>query len=162
MSNLNVTPAVAVGQLAGTGTNDAAAAGKVGELITATIAAGSPVSLTNNTSANMTSISLTAGDWDVSGQVNFALTGATATSHQIGISATTATLPTQAGGSGIGTDPLASFPIPMTALSGTLDVGVGPVRVSLSSTTTIYIVAFALFSGGTEVVYGTIRARRMR
>ncbi len=161
MANLSVGNGAATA-VQGSATNDSAAAGYVGQLITATIASGNPVSLTTATSANVTSISLTAGDWDVSGQADFVLTGATATSHQVGISATSATLPTQAGGSGIGTDPLASFPLPTTALSGTLDIDVSPVRVSLSATTTIYLVAAATFSVGTEVVYGTIRARRMR
>lgn len=146
----------------GTTTNDSAASTIVGELITATVAAGSAVSLTTATGANVTSISLTAGDWDVSCQVEFVLSGATSTLHQTGISATSATLPTQAGGSGIGTDPLATMPLPTTVLSGTLSQCVPPVRVSLAATTTIYLVAQSVFSVGTETAYGTIRARRMR
>ena len=41
-----------------------AAAGSVGEIISALVAVGSPVSLVNATAKNVTSISLTAGDWD--------------------------------------------------------------------------------------------------
>lgn len=141
-------------------TNDAAAAGDPGEFITATVASGSAVALTTATGANVTSISLTAGDWDVSGQIDFVLAGATSTLHQAALSLTSATLPTQAGGSGLGTDPLASVPLPTTALSGTLSVPLAPVQISIAATTTVYLVAQSAFSVGTETAYGTIRARR--
>lgn len=158
MANLKNVPPATVG----TATNNNAAAGQVGEFTTATVASGSAVALTTATGANVTSISLTAGDWDVSGQVDLTLTGATATSHQAAISLTSATLSTQAGGSGLGTDPLASFPIPTTTLSGTLDIAIPPVRLSIAATTTVYLVAQCTFSVGTEAAYGTIRARRAR
>ena len=54
--------------LAGVTTNSNAAAGIVGEYISSSIASGSAVSLTTGVSANVTSISLTAGDWEVYGQ----------------------------------------------------------------------------------------------
>jgi len=146
----------------GTTTNDSAASTMVGEFITATVAVGSAVSLTNATGANVTSISLTAGDWDVSAQNDFVLTGATSTSHQSGISLTSATLPSQAGGSGLGTDALAVLPMPTTGLSGTLTQPIPPVRINLAATTTVYLVAQAAFSVGSESAYGTIRARRPR
>ena len=55
----------------GTTTNDDAAAGKIGEYQSAGIGFGSAISLTTATPANVTSISLTAGDWDVSGVIYF-------------------------------------------------------------------------------------------
>lgn len=129
--------------------------------VTSTVASGSAVSLTSATGANVTSISLPAGDWDISAQVDFALTGATSTSHQSGISLTSATLPTQAGGSGLGTDALAILPMPTTGLSGTLTQAIAQVRLLISATTTVYLVAQAAFSVGSESAYGTIRARRV-
>ena len=158
MANLKNVPPAAVGTTA----NDNAASGNVGELITATIAAGSPASLTTATPANVTSISLTAGDWDISGAVNFVLTGVTGTLFQSAISLTSATLPTQAGGSGLGTDPLVGVPLVTTALSATYTQNIAPVRLSIAATTTVYLVAQAAFSAGTNAAYGTIRARRMR
>jgi len=146
----------------GTATNDNAATGNVGQVITATVASGSAISLSNATGANITSISLTAGDWDVSGQVDFVMTGATSTLQQMGISLTTNTLPSQPGGSGLGTDPLRSSLLQTTTITGTMDLSAGPVRVSLSATTTVYLVAQVAFSAGTVTGYGTIRARRMR
>jgi len=77
----------------GTITNDLAAAGNVGEVVSSFVVIGSPVSLTTNVAANITSISLTAGDWDVQGNVNFAGTSATITALTGGISVTSATLP---------------------------------------------------------------------
>src|SRR5262245_50475602 len=56
--------------LTGTTTNDNAATGKIGEYLESEILIGSHVQLTNATAANITSLSLTAGDWNVWGQVN--------------------------------------------------------------------------------------------
>lgn len=147
----------------GTATNDSAAAGAIGEFVTATVASGSAVSLTTATAADVTSISLTAGDWDVSAQVvHNAAAGTSITILQIGISVTTATLPTQAGGSGIGTDPLAIFRVAASIPGGALTTSVPPVRVSLAATTTIYLVVSDTFTVSTMSAYGTIRARRVR
>jgi len=52
--------------LIGTTTNDNAAAGQVGEYVSSTITGGASVALTPGVATNITSISLTAGDWDVS------------------------------------------------------------------------------------------------
>src|SRR5690349_16625741 len=65
--------------LAGTATNDDAAAGKIGEYIESEVLSGSAVSLTTNTAANITSISLTAGDWDVWGAAVYQLGSGTTT-----------------------------------------------------------------------------------
>ncbi len=130
-------------------------------LVTTTKASGAAVSLASPTAATVVSITLDPGTYDVSAQCEFVLAGATSTLHQIGISATAATLPTQAGGSGIGTDPLTTFPIPTTTLTNTLSLGIPPVQVTLTAQTIIYLVAAATFSVGTETVYGTLRARRI-
>lgn len=148
--------------LLGVTTNSSAPAGYIGELITATVASGSPVALSTATGANVTSISLTAGDWDVSGTVNFALTGVTGTLFQAAISLTSATLSTQPGGSGLGTDPLIIVPLITTTLSATYSCSIPPVRISLAATTTVYLVAQETFSVGASAAFGTIRARRER
>jgi hypothetical protein len=147
-----------------TQTNDSAAAGEIGELITSTVAVGAPVSETTATPVDVTSISLTAGDWEVSGQVDRVLTGVTATIYGAGLGVATATLLTQAGGSGVGTDCLTSQTATFgTTLTGNYATKVGPVRVSLSAAaTTIYLIAADSFSAGSVGVYGTLRARRVR
>lgn len=163
--SLTYTETTSTGVVVGraTQTNDSAAAGEIGELITSTVAVGAPVSETTATPVDVTSISLTAGDWEVSGQVDRVLTGVTATIYGAGLGVATATLLTQAGGSGVGTDCLTTQTATFgTTLTGNYATKVGPVRVTLAATTTIYLIAADTFSAGTVGVYGTLRARRMR
>lgn len=149
-------------QIVGTSTNDSAPAGNIGEFVTSTKASGAAVALTNSTTANVVSVSLTAGDWDVSGAVNFALAGVTGTKICSGISLTSSTLPSQAGGSGLGTDALSVLPLITTLVTDTASLHIAPVRVSLASTATVYLVANQVLSVGTSGAYGTLRARRVR
>lgn len=153
---------VGTGQLVGTATNNNAPTGSIGEFVTATVASGSAVVLSTNTGKSVTSISLGAGDWDVSGVINYILTGVTGTLFQSGVSLTDNTLPTQAGGSGLGTDGVVNVPLVTTTLSATFGSAISPVRVSIAATTTIYLVAQETFSLGSATAFGTIRARRVR
>ena len=162
MAEVDVNPAVNAGQMPASATNDDANQWCMVEYVSSTVSSGSAVSLSNGTSANVTSISLTAGDWDICGVVDYALTGLTATIFKSAISLTSNTLSTQTGGSGLGTDPLVTVPLLTTILSGTYSQNITPVRLSIASTTTIYLVANCTFSLGSVAAYGTIRARRMR
>jgi hypothetical protein len=155
------TTTVTAAQVVGTTTNDNAAAGRIGEFITATVATPGGA-LTTATPANVTSIALTAGDWDVWSVLDFLYTGATLTDIRGGPSPTTATLPTQAGGSGFGTDGLAIDPSNFTTITDTQTLDSGPIRVSLASPATAFLVAQATFSVGTVSAFGTISARRAR
>ena len=146
-----------VGQLPGTATNDDAADGKIGEYVSSVVASGSAVSLTTTVAANVTSISLTAGDWDVTGVIDFAFAASTSYTNVAGsISETSATMGAQ--DSGFDFECPATVP---TATSAQAWV-VPAVRMSLSATTTVYLVAQATFTVSTLKAYGTIRARRMR
>lgn len=141
----------------GTTTNDNAAAGSVGQIVESTILIGSAVALTTATTANITSISLTAGDWSVYGNVwtnPNALTSCT--SIQGAISTTSATLPT-APGSGAFIKNTESF-----TLGQSQGIYIGQTRLSLSATTTVYLVIQAAFSISTLSGYGYIGARRIR
>jgi hypothetical protein len=69
-----ITPSSTIG-IKGTATNDSAQAGSVGEVSDTNNLTG--VSLTNNTAVNTSSISLTAGDYEVSGVVQFTAGGST-------------------------------------------------------------------------------------
>lgn len=139
---------------AGTTTNDDAAAGDIGEYISSTVASASAVALTTSTAANVTSISLTAGDWDVSTQGYYTVS-VSASDIRVGISTTSATFPSFAAGAGS-----------QSIISGpnfsTTALGNGPFRISLSGTTTVFMVVFATFGAGTVSAHGTIRARRVR
>jgi hypothetical protein len=151
----------AVSGVPGTTTNNNATAGDVGEFQVSTVATPG-VSLSNNVTANVTSFSLTAGDWQLTAQVDFALTGVTSTVFQSGFSLTTGVLPTQPGGSGLGADPLlisASNFVTITATHGQV---LKTTRLSIAAPTTVFLVTRLTFSVGTATAFGTLSARRMR
>jgi hypothetical protein len=132
----------------GTTTNDNADAGVVGEYIEATF---NSVTVTT-APGNMTSISLTAGDWDVSFRLSSGGAGATCTSFQFGINTVSATLGTQ------GTDYLQNAADVVNGGAG----GSFPVkRISIASTTTVYGVA-STAAGTMTFTTGVLYARRVR
>ncbi len=142
--------------ITGTNTNDSAAAGVVGEYVTAAVLSGSAISLTTATTANITSISLTAGDWDVSGVVSFIPTAST----NIGVLASGSS----AVSATVSTDEGATTRVSPVAVPGALvqSLALTQQRYSLASTTTIYLIARASFTVSTLTAYGTISARRIR
>lgn len=135
--------------LLGSSTNDSASAGYVGEYISSQVVYASAVSLTTATQKNVTSISLTAGDWDVSGQVGFVASVAFQ-AVSAGINTTSATLPDF------------SLYSNTNSASTTYSAAIVTQRISLSSTTTVYLVAEASFTTGTCTACGFIGARRLR
>jgi hypothetical protein len=128
-------------------------AGFVGETISSSAALAS-VAMVNNTPKTVTSISLTAGVWDVSSlcAVSGVLTG---TRFQTSISATNNTL----GSGGIGNDTTDGPTMPNAAANVTHTIS--SVRVLLTATTTYYLVANVAFTVGTATTGGTIRATRV-
>lgn len=142
------TPSSTAG-IVGTTTNDSANAGSVGEYITAS---GTGVSLTSGANNTVASISLTAGDWDVWGNVEFTQTG--------GASSTALVDSISVGSAAIGSAPNRGVSQFTTSLPQTL---VPPMqRVSISTTTSVYLMAVPTFSGGTMTATGFIAARRVR
>ncbi len=142
----------------GTTTNDSAAAGSVGQIIESTVLVGAAVSLTTATAADVTSVSLTAGDWDVWGGVFFSQAAGTTSTSYIGwISQTSATLPTSPNSGAMYIDVGIS-------IVGASSYGqpVGMIRISLSGTTTVYLGARSSFTGSTNAAFGYIGARRVR
>lgn len=134
-----------------------------GELLTTTVTSANAISETTATPVDVCTLSLTPGTWDVSAVIDRTLTGTTATIYGGGISLTLNTLPSQAGGSGLGTDAL----VTQAATWGTTVTGVGstvipPVQCVFTATTTLHLVAGDTFSAGTVAVFGTIRARRIK
>jgi hypothetical protein len=144
----------------GTTTNDSAASGNVGEYI------GSSVGAQNSAGSgryfDVTSISLTAGDWDVRGAVEFMRNGATFSLVNLewGMSTTS-------GNSATDLITGLNYLYQDTTLIPTSfsDYGVSlPTwRLSLSSTTTVYLKAYyATFSSGTPQASGALSVRRIR
>jgi hypothetical protein len=130
-------------------------AGSIGEFKQTVVAAASPVVLSTGTAAQVASLALSAGDWDVSGYVGF-VPGATTnlTAVQASLSSTTAEID-----SGNGYTRLwaaAGVVLGANNLEGALPT----VRFSLAAPATIYLNAEGTFSISTLGAYGTIRARR--
>ena len=149
------------GGIVGTTTNDDTNAGNVGEVISSVVLSGSAVSMATNTTKDVTTISLTAGDWDVWSELWINSAASTQiTFIGFGINTTSATLisvPTlsasytqlvgvtyTSGGTG--------YPVSNTAVC----------RLSLSGTTTVYLSAKLTFTVSTASTYGKILARRRR
>jgi hypothetical protein len=150
-----ISPTSTIG-VQGTTTNDSTQAGSVGEFISATVLVGSAVALTSNTATNITSISLTAGDWDVSGNVFLNPAGGTVLNQfVVWVSSTSAATPTapNQGGEQTWNGSLTGLP---------LGFGAGPMRFSLSGTTTIFLSTLVVWTTAQPGAYGFIRARRIR
>lgn len=146
------------GQIVGTATNDNASAGNVGEYLSSSVASGSPVAMTSGVSVNITSLSLTAGDWDVYGVVGAKGAGTTTINYWVGsISNTTGTIDTA-------NDRRIAVCMRSDAFSFTAlyTQQIGPARISLAGTTTIYLVTEAGFGVSTCDAYGILHARRRR
>jgi hypothetical protein len=148
----NFTPSQTAG-IVGTTTNNNANAGSVGEYVTAT---GTTVSMTNATPVNITSVSLTAGDWDVSGGIQWNPAGTTTVAILRGSTSNTS--------AANGTFDASTLLAPAGGfVTGQVEMsGVPVTRYSLASTTTIYLVGTPTFGVSTMTASGVIRARRVR
>lgn len=129
-----------------------APAGVIGEIIQAANQAGSP--LTTGTAINVTSIVLTAGDWDVRGEVWY-YPSATMAYIQAGIGTTSATVPNLPA-YGTSTSQLGG------SITSTSALPVGSCVINVSASTTVYLLSMAIFASGTVSSSGKITARRMR
>jgi hypothetical protein len=138
----------------GTTTNDNAEAGRVGEYLSNSRSSGAPIAMTNNVAVNVVQLTLTAGDWDVSGNVVFNISSS-CNNVQSWIGLTSVTRPSPPNNGAFCELAGPSF------VSGTT-LPTGTARLSLSSTTTVYLGAIVLFSAGTVSSFGFIGARRAR
>lgn len=142
----------------GTATADTALAGTIGELKTASLLFASTLSLSTTVAANITSVSLTAGDWEVSGQINFIPANTTTVASLIGgFSATSAVQPSVDSVGGWASDGEV-----FTSAGATSTLTIPDARFSLATTTTVFLVATATFAVSTCTGFGNIRARRSR
>lgn len=126
-------------------------AGFIGEQIRSL---GTGVSLTSTVAANVTSISITAGVWDVSAVVTIADGSLGLTFGKIGISVNTASFTGTASGDSLAQ--LSSNAI----LANAIPLTIASFRVVLSATTTYFLVAQAN-GAGTITVDGRISATRV-
>ena len=138
----------------GTATNDNAAAGYIGEYISSSVSAQNVG--TSNQYSDITSITLGAGDWDVSGMTDYVSNGATVTAIFFGFGTVTGNSST---GIVIGDNSTNILPATTASNNGG---GISPVRYSLSTSTTIYFKQFITYTLATPLVYGRISGRRVR
>lgn len=142
----------------GTTTNDSAAAGSVGEFVISTVASGAAVSLVSATAKTITSVSLSAGDWNVWGNIGFLPgAGTTMSALAVGVNNVDNTFPDQTTGSASAT----IFNLTFNAASSQ-NFSCNPVRVSLAAPATYYLIGFGTFAVNTLTAYGSIMARRVR
>lgn len=152
----NSTAPVFIGTNGISGVTDGgnAQAGVVGEYTNRVLATGSALSLVNTLETNVLSMTLSPGDWNVSGCVIFVGTTATATRVQAGIGVVTNV---------IALDGSQCFQaLNETSLSFTTSVTIPIQRVSTSISTNVFLVGQGNFSSGTMAACGQIVARRVR
>jgi hypothetical protein len=144
-----ITPAATVG-IKGTATNDNPAAGSFGEYVNAQTV---NTSMTSGTAANCASLTLTAGDWDVTGVIVYIPAGTT-TVQSLNSSLTSASATA------------AAFPNYVATGGGTTGVSqavaLPTVRFNSPSGITAYAVGSAGFGVSTMQCSGFLRARRPR
>jgi hypothetical protein len=133
--------------IAGTTTNDNADAGVVGQYISSFVAAAS----LTNAASNVTSISLTAGDWDVTYVAASGGVSAACTAIVLAINTTSATVGTQA---------VDYIWVAADVVNGLVG-GTFTKRLSLSSTTTTYAISRTV-AGTCGTFSATLSARRVR
>ena len=150
-SSLKINTTSQFGGVAIGGVKQAPTAGFIGEQTSGT---GSGVSLSTGTTANIASVTLSAGIWDVSGMCSFSGT-ITGTQSALGISNTSATLPGTSG-----TDQITSPTVP----TATSDLGLTVVaqrKTLTAASTTVYLVARGTYTVGTMTGSGYITATRV-
>jgi hypothetical protein len=133
-----------------------AGAGQVGEIVT-TVAPGPGIALANNVQTDIASLPLTAGDWDLRGEVWFHTGSGVTGDLEAGISTVSGALP---GAPDHGARTMQAFT--HTANAGAV-LPLASCRFSLSGPATAFLIAFAGYSSGSApTAYGVLSARRMR
>jgi hypothetical protein len=144
---------------AGRGVTDGsdAAAGQVGEYLTASRASSSPLPLIAGALANVTSLDLTPGDWDVWGSVGFLPAGTTVVrSLQAWVNTASATQPAD------GLLSVLQFSATGAAAGGAQILVAPQRRMSLGAAGTAYLGTVTSFTTAAMSAYGIIAARRVR
>jgi len=152
------SPTITTPRIVGVTNGSDATAGDVGEFLSVTVLSGAAVSLTTTVVANITSLSLGAGDFDVTGNCIWQGTGTTSwTQIDAQINASSAAF--------------ATFPASGAAMrhttaalvaSGPFVHTLGQRRFSSSGAQTAYLNASATFTVSTASAYGFLGARRRR
>jgi len=148
---------VSPGHYSGEPSTGNAAAGEIGEYVESIVASGSATALTTGVAKDITTISLTAGDWDIRSSLYAVPAGTTS------VTSVTSSISLVLNTTDITVNRFNQFASAAQVNGGvTFAVQVVPVRFSLASTTTIHLVAASGFTVSTMTAYGGISARRAR
>jgi hypothetical protein len=139
----------------GTQTNDDAPAGYIGEYFTASRVPGSAIALTTGTVADVVTLNLPAGDFDLEGDGVVDTASGAATQIIVWVSIVSVTIPNPLYGGGL-------HAFSMAATASTFVLPTGRLRVSLAAPATVYLSCRSTFAAGSNNAYGTISARRAR
>lgn len=131
--------------------------GFVGELLQSNVGSGSSVGMTSNVAANITNISLTPGHWNVSLLAGWTPAAATSVTRMLcEITTTSATVGFTAGAYADHNQP-ATVP----TAGGFLHTSIPLYRIAVNANTTLYAVAYCLFTVSTLAVFGRLTAVRV-
>jgi hypothetical protein len=151
------------GQLVGKGTatNDAPSAGYIGEVKSSAITTQQNVPTTDQW-GDLTSLALTAGNWQVYAQIRFnTATSTGATSFQVGVSSTSGNNSTGLTAGDTLTGYSASSSI--TGITNqTYPITVPPIVLQLSGSTTYYLKYLCTYTNGQPLALGKLVATRIR
>ena len=142
----------------GTTQADSAPSGRIGEYVSSVIT-GATSFPTSTQFGDLTSISLTPGDWDVNIIGRWVRNGGTTTNFYFGISTASGnSFPSEQPGDN---EAGMNGPTGLPAFDD-ITVAVPSYRISLNATTTIYFKYFATYTVATPKAQGRISARRIR
>lgn len=141
----------------GTTTNNNAAALNVGEYVESIASATNAPTSTQY--GDLTSISLTAGDWDVTAGIFWTVNGATWSQYGHGISITSGNSPT---GLNTGENFSNNTSTGSATVPASVTKFVSSYRMSLSGTTTVYLKYISNYTAGPPQAQGRLSARRVR
>lgn len=146
------------GQYPGVASNTAATAGNIGEYISSTVLIGSAVSLVTGTPKDVTTVTITAGDWDCEGNVFLSVGGTTTMSAFYTWVNTTANAFPPGSGSG------AEQGLATTGFTTGVGQGLvtGKLRLLVNGSTTVSLGTQVSFGVSTAAAYGFLGCRRMR
>lgn len=149
------SPTINTPNIVGVTDGSSAAAGSVGELLSASLLNASAANITTSTvSQTILTLSLTAGDWEVWGNLFFNISATNnCTAIIAGIHTTTNVLPDLS---------LVAQQQSIGYVSNTAGINAPCRSFNVSSTTPIYLVANATFASGTVTASGSLHARRIR
>jgi hypothetical protein len=123
--------------------------------MSSTLVFASKITYVSGVAQNITSLSLTAGDWDVSALAYFEGSATPSTSFTQGSLSTVSATPAAVDG-------FYAYGAPVTTATSDVNAVMPPTRFSLSSPTTVFLVGVCGILGGTIKGWGYVSARRVR